>query len=164
MWPFKSGPNRDVGPSYLAEQLYLNAVTNETSPLKLNDLLKDLHLNLSEDTKQLFVAKYLIYREATVLRVLLTENRRNEKLLREFERLVFGSTATETARIKLGVIKSAMKNLDELFAQRRKDLRWARNWLLDIGCDETNPATLTMFALIIGADTKILRELIQELG
>ncbi|HEV2955616.1 MAG TPA: hypothetical protein VGX95_05830 [Xanthobacteraceae bacterium] len=159
MWPFKSKSSPDVSASHVAEKLYLVAVNGETETLMLK--LKNLHLDFSKDKEQLFLAKYIIFCEAAVLRVLLTEKQKNEALIRAFERLVFGSTPTDWAAVKVETIKSAMKSLDELFTQQ-KELTWSRNWLLDIGYDETNPATLTALALLIGNNTRALREFVPK--
>jgi hypothetical protein len=55
-----------------------------------------------------------------------------------------------------------MKGLDELFTQN-KEATWSRDWLLDIGYDETNLVTLVQFALFVVNDTKMLRELVPKL-
>ena len=55
-----------------------------------------------------------------------------------------------------------MKSLDELFTQK-KEFTWSRKWLLDIGYDETNAVALMRFALFVGNDTKMLRELVPKL-
>jgi hypothetical protein len=164
MWPFKPKSNAAV----LAEKLYRNCVVEETNNTALR--LKDLHLTLSEDQKKSFISKHTLYREAAVLRVLLTERVRDhatqskhlEDLLQAFEKLIFGSKPSAWAANKLVAIKSAMKSLDELFTQN-KEPTWSRNWLLDIGYDETNFVALAGFALFVGNDTKMLRELVREL-
>jgi hypothetical protein len=135
--------------------------TNDTA-LRLNDL----HLNLSEDQKQSFLSKYAFYCEAAALRVLLTEKGRGQPahslLLQEFEKLIFGSKPSASAANKLVAIKSAMKSLDELFTQNTEPA-WSRTWLLDIGYDETNFVTLATFAMFVGSNTKLLRELVRDL-
>jgi hypothetical protein len=68
-----------------------------------------------------------------------------------------GGSATPAARRA-----PAMADLFDLFSSN-KQLTWCRKWLSDIGHEETNPATLTMFALCIGNHTKHVRELVRDL-
>jgi hypothetical protein len=83
----------------------------------------------------------------------------------QFERQVFGPKPTEAAAAYLDMIKSAMKGLDELFAQgQEKSVRWARSWFLDIGHEETTPVTLMWLVSNITINTTSVRELISELS
>jgi hypothetical protein len=125
---------------------------------------KDLHL--PEDKTNRFFQKIYLHCEAAVLRVLLTETQNNvryEELLREFESLIFPPKQTAEGVAKLETLKSAMKEINALFTER-KELSWCRNWFQSIGHDETNPATLYTFARLIGLNTNSLRKMLSEIG
>lgn len=142
----------------VAAELYRGSVLEKANSVKP----ADLHLDISENQSSLFFDKYFLYCEAAALRVLLTEKGTDKSLVREFEKLVFGANPTDEAANKLVSMKSAMKDLDQLFCQK-KNLNWARNWLLDIGYDETNPITLFLFGYDWKSYTKMLCDLMPEL-
>ena len=90
------------------------------------------------------------YRLASVLIALGKEEQTNPRfsaVRAELERRVFPPTQEEGV-VLLAAIKSAMKDLGALLFpnEQPKEMSWARNWLLDIGVDETNPATLALLA------------------
>jgi hypothetical protein len=125
---------------------------------------KDLHL--PEDRKAAFQGKIFLYCQAAVLRVLLIERQKNdgyEELLREFEKLIFPPKPTADGMTKLEAVKSAMKELDELFSEK-KELSWCMKWFRGIGHEETNPAILALFAQLIGLNTRSIRQLVNEIG
>jgi hypothetical protein len=159
MWPFKwlSGPRKE-SPEWFGEQLYSNFVENDVASYDPNEW----KLELPKHIKPLFFAKLRVYYEASILRVLLTDSQKNNTLLREFEKRLFGTTWTPAAATKLDALKVAMRSLDELFLDSNKVMTWARRWLLDIGYDETNPAVLFAFGGLMANKTKVLREGIPE--
>jgi hypothetical protein len=161
MWPFSwlSGPSKG-SPEWFGEQLYSNCVENEVASYDPNEW----KLKLPKHIKPLFFAKLRVYHEASILRVLLTDSQKNNTLLREFEKQLFGTTWTPTAATKLDALKIAVRSLDELFLDSNKAGTWARSWLLDIGYDETNPAVLLAFGGLMANKTKTLREMIPQLS
>jgi hypothetical protein len=147
--------------SYVARQIHLIWVEDAAK-----EFFKPEDLDLPEDKRNSFVSKIYLFCEAAALRVLLTErqnDQRYEKLLREFERLIFPLQPTPEAMDKLETIKFAMKELDRLFTEK-KELAWCRQWLQGIGRDETNPETLFEFAQLIGINTSSLRQLVRDIG
>jgi hypothetical protein len=110
------------------------------------------HLGLEGPELARFEEKAHRYRVASVLLELAKEERSNPRFAAvrtELERKVFPPTPTESAMLILEQFRGAMKDLNELSFpnEQRKEMSWARNWLLDIGLDVSNPATLTVLAL-----------------
>jgi hypothetical protein len=113
-----------------------------------------------------FAFKIRLYCEASALRVLLTEKQNNprfEGLVAEFEKFIFPSVPTFDRIAKLEAVKLAMKNLNQLIFDK-EEFSWARTWFTGIGREETNPATLALLVQLLAKDTKLLRELIREIG
>ena len=70
-------------------------------------------------------------------------------ILRSYERLIFPSTPSPAGMAKLEQLKDAMRQLSELVEpdRERNELSWSMRWLTGIGHPETNPPTLTLFAV-----------------
>jgi hypothetical protein len=99
-----------------------------------------------------FRAKVTIYREAVILMLLLSESESQAKLkgvLVAYEKIVFGSIPSPISLQKLNAVKSAMSNLNSLLdlEKKTKEFTWAKEWLNEVGHDEYNPVTLSMFAV-----------------
>jgi len=93
--------------------------------------------------------KAKLYQLAAVLMALMVEEGKNAGFLPVREHLeadIFPSSP-DVAGSLLAEVKTAMQDLNDLFAPgQRKQMSWARAWLNEIGVDETNPATLTLYA------------------
>lgn len=78
------------------------------------------------------------------------EEKRNKKFLKVremFDTLVFARFRIEK-EILLQDLKNSMKELSNLISPSGKEheLTWAKTWLAGAGINETNPATLALFA------------------
>jgi hypothetical protein len=131
-----------VAPAELAEALLNEFIRGATGdPMK--------HLALDPLAAGRFREKSDRYKLGSVLLALAREEQKDPRfsaVREELERHAFPSTPEEGAA--LAGIKSAMHDLSALLFpdSQRREMSWARNWLLDIGIDETNPATLTLIA------------------
>ncbi|HAF15680.1 MAG TPA: hypothetical protein DCK99_18690 [Blastocatellia bacterium] len=95
-------------------------------------------------------AKQRLYQFASILLAVLNEARNNPKftLVQEhLERLFFPPSAQQGMNI-FGEVRDAMTDLNELITpqEQHRPMSWARNWLASASVDETNPATLDLFA------------------
>ncbi len=100
-----------------------------------------------------FRAKARLYREATVLMLLLARARKErpyQGVLKSFEQMILPGTQTENATGKREALKAAVLDMNELMSAEAKRVApsWSRAWLQDIGHAETNPATLAQFAML----------------
>ena len=156
MWPFRTKTNPAASHD-LAKQLYQAAVKDWES----DSLVKRFRSRLPDRAQAAFAAKYLIYCEANVLRVLLTQQTQGRNLLNSFERILFGTEQSKASEEKLAAIRVAMLDLNKLVSEK-KELSWSRQWLLEIGHDETNPEQLLLLGTLFG--TKHLCELVTDLN
>jgi len=95
-------------------------------------------------------SKARIYLEAAVLHALLQQTEKEpsyESVLRAYEQLIFPAQPDYDGMKTLQACKSAMQDLVVLVRpEGSKPLSWSMAWLSGIGHEETNPATLTLFA------------------
>jgi hypothetical protein len=105
-------------------------------------------------------AKIRLYQFSSILLAVITTAQAKPEFLpvqEHLERLFFPPTPQQGFDILLDV-RGAMKDLSELLTVKNQDrtdssskagksMFWARNWLLSVGVDECNPATLALFAL-----------------
>ena len=156
MWPFRTKTNPEAGED-LAKKLYHNVVGGWES----DSQVKVFRSRLPDAVQPAFADKYLIYCEANVLRVLITQQTQGRNLLHAFERVLFGTEQSKASEDKLAAVKVAMLDLNKLVSEK-KEMSWSRQWLLEIGHDETNPAQLFLLAHLFG--TKHLRQLVTDLN
>lgn len=152
-------------PAYVAAQIYQVWVVHAA-----NDYVERFFYGetqfLPPNLRDPFASKIRLYCEASVLRVLLTEQQndlRFEGLVAEFEKLIFPSDPTFDGMTKLEAVKSIMRDLEQLISENKK-LSWARSWFAGIGREETNPATLALLVHLLGIEIKSLRDLIHEIN
>ncbi len=132
-----------VAATELAQSLLKEFVRNI-----VGDAAKNLYLDTATTAR--YEAKTRLYQLAAVLMALKGEEGRNPRFLPVREHLesnVFPSSPDEGASL-LAEVRTAMQKLNDLLAPagQRKEMSWARAWLQGIGVDETNPATLALFA------------------
>jgi len=113
--------------------------------------VKDLQLDAP--TRERYEAKTRLYQFAAVLIALIREERTNTRFLAvrdHLERCIF-PPSLDQGKDLLTEVRAAMRDLGHLLdpgeERRRKEMSWARAWLQEIGVDETNPATLALFAI-----------------
>ena len=133
-----------VNATELAQVLLNDFVNNTTLDAKPN-------LTMEADKESYYRAKSRIYRVALVLIALISEEQQDpqfSKVKESLEVLVFPE-AQEEGILFLEEIKSAMRHLSELLfpAEQPREMSWALNWLHGIDIEETNPVTLSLFAM-----------------
>jgi hypothetical protein len=128
---------------------------------------KFIEPNIPTDRRAQFEANFLdrmqLYSEAATLRVLIKtkdNDKRYEPLLWEFENLLFPPKPTDEAQRKLDGLRLAMVDIHA--HSTNPQLAWAHDWLLQLGHDETNPATLTAFIQMFAEEIQRLRKLLKE--
>ncbi len=99
-----------------------------------------------------FRDKMRLYREATVLMFLLSQaqkERRYDEVLKSYEGLIFPGVATPQGIAKLEALRAAMQDISRLVDAHgeRKQFSWSAVWLNELGHTESNPVTLSLFAL-----------------
>jgi hypothetical protein len=100
-----------------------------------------------------FALKMRLYREATMLMALLAQSQKEEryqKVLTSYERLIFPTSPHGGVSTKVDVLKNATRDLAALFSYDRADHRgflWSRNWFAQIGHEENNLVSLSLFAI-----------------
>jgi hypothetical protein len=104
-----------------------------------------------DSLRQEFHEKIQLYCEANVLLLLLSQaekGKKYEQVLRAFEGRILPSRPSHYGATKLEVLKKAMKQISEVAQPQgeAKPLSWGMDWFADIGHEEVNPATLTLFA------------------
>lgn len=107
-----------------------------------------------------FLEKMQLYSEAAALIKTKNKDQRYEPLLWEFEDFLFSSEPTDEGQKKLEALKSVMDEIQTLSIS--PELTWAHDWFLQLGHDETNPATLVAFIQIFAEETRGLRKLLSE--
>jgi hypothetical protein len=130
-------------PAYVAAQIYQLWVVDAAKSYVESFFHGETRF-LPLNVRDRFASKIRLYCEASVLRVLLTEQQNNprfEGLVAEFEKLIFPSAPTFDGTTKLEAMKSIMRDLDRLIFEERKEFSWAQSWFAGIGHKETNPAT-----------------------
>jgi hypothetical protein len=149
----------------LARGIYL---LMQDEPKRIFDRIwKFIETEIPTDRRAQFESDFLermrLYSEAAVLRVLITtknNDKRYEPLLWEFEEYLFPSRPTEEGQKKLEALKSAMGDIQALSANPQPS--WARDWFLQLGYDETNPATLLAFIQMFAVGTQAFRKILKE--
>lgn len=152
-------------PAYVAAQIHQVWVVDAAKSY-VESLFDGKTRFLPPSMRDLFTSNIRPYCEATVLRILLTEQQNNPRfdgLVAEFEKLIFLSCPTFDRMTKLEAVKSTMIDLDRLMFEK-KELSWAQSWFAGLGHEETNPATLALLVQLLAIDTKSLRELTREIG
>jgi hypothetical protein len=116
-----------------------------------NDALDtQLDISLDEDTTDSYQTKMWLYRLALVLLVLMTEEQRNvnfAKVRESLEKLIF-TMPQEKGSDFLVELKRAMQALNDLLFSNEspRQMSWAREWLKEIGVEDSNPVRLSLFA------------------
>lgn len=129
----------------VAHELFTGWVQNDPAP-------PVTEAELSESLWPRFQSKWRLYREATVLALLLSREQRDARyseLVKEWERLILPSERPiPEGMAKTAALDSAMKDISELI-QRGKgnELRWSRDWFEQLGELPDNPVTCMMFGL-----------------
>ena len=130
------------------------------NPSKIN-LTKDQYAEF----KSKFLSKARLYFDTMALWAILNAKRKDQRydcLLAEFEKLVMPPEPTSAGLRRLADIKDAMADIEQQIIKNAKVLPWCRNWLLDIGLNETNPYTLMMLVQIFRIHFNSYREFIQD--
>jgi len=99
-----------------------------------------------------FRARMRLYREATVLMVLLSKAHvepKYEEVLKSYERLIFPVRPTPDAIAKQEALRAAMQDISQLVDPQgdRKALSWSAAWLNGMGHAEINPINLSLCGL-----------------
>lgn len=110
---------------------------------------------LSESIRPQFKSKWRLYREATILALLLSrmeEDGRYRELVEQFEQLILRSQPTSEGIAKASALDAAMKDISDLYEQvndkNRTDvpqIAWSRKWFQELGAMPLNPITLIEF-------------------
>ena len=105
----------------LARRLYRTVVAEWVS----DSLVKTIRSHLPDHVQAAFADQYLLYTEANVLRVLITQQEQGRNLLHAFERVLFGADQSKVPMDKISAIRLAMVDLDKLFfSEENKKLSW----------------------------------------
>lgn len=150
-----------------AKKIYISFVKDEPEQI-LFRLGKLIGTKISPDKRAEFDAKFLaklhLYCEASALRILLTANKpenRYEQLLEEFEKIIFPYPPNSEGIKKLAAIRAAMIDLQRMIdTPHYRHFSWARDWLLEIGCDETNPEALYLFGALFAPTIKNISQIV----
>ncbi len=144
----------------LARGIYL--LTQDQPKLIFDRIWKLIEAEIPTDRRSQFKIDFLdkmqLYSDAAALRVLVTtknKDKRYEPLLWEFEEYLFPS---DEGQKRLAALKSAMDEIQTL--SNDPEITWARDWLLQLGLDESDPATLVAFIQIFAEATRGLRKLL----
>ena len=134
-----------VAPAELADALLSEFVASTPT-------IAGKKLTLDEITRPRFDKKALICGIASVLLALAREEEGNPRFTAvraELERRIFPVKPTRSGIVILDDVKRAMNDLSALLFPngQPQEISWARNWLLDIGVDESNPVTLALLAM-----------------
>jgi len=128
---------------------------------------------LPESIRPQFRSKSRLYREATILALLLSrmeDDIRYKELLKQYEQLILPREPTPEGIAKAGSLDVVMKDITALYErvtdQNREgvpEIAWSRKWFQELGELPSNPITLVEFghsylAFLI-AVTKSLEEL-----
>lgn len=132
------------------------------SPTDLADILfKEMveqpHIqgtNLAMDklATQNFQNKAKIYQVAAVIMAIMSAAEKNKdfnKVRDALEKLIFPPAATPAALDLVSYLRIAMADLSKLLfsANPLNQMSWAHAWLHEIGVEESNPVTLSLFAM-----------------
>jgi hypothetical protein len=128
---------------------------------------KFIEPQIATDQRAQFEADFLermqLYSEAATLRVLIKtkdNDERYEPVLWEFEKYLFPPEFTDEGQKKLDALRSVMADIQT--HSTNPQLSWAHDCLLQLGHDESNPATLMAFIQMFAAETQRLRKLLKE--
>jgi hypothetical protein len=140
--------SRDMKHEATATEL-AEALVTEFIETATFDAAKTFGLNSATVTR--FQEKAYQYRIASVLIALMREEQRDPKFIAvrtQFERRIFPATPDEGVLL-LDRIRSAMDDLSALLfpSGQPREMSWARNWLLDIGINVSNPVSFVLFAM-----------------
>jgi hypothetical protein len=141
---FRKGRRLNTSPIMIAELLH-QIMVEEDYPHATPETF-----HLPEAVHARFREKVFLYREANILLALLVrakEDKLFEPPLREYERILFPQSPNmPPGAARLQAVRAAMQGLRVVMdPSDSRQLTWARNWFADIGHDETNPLTLTLF-------------------
>ena len=78
------------------------------------------------------------------------KEKRYQKVLTSYEHLIFPTSPDGGVSTKVDALKNATRDLGELFSYDKADkmgLLWSRNWFAEIGHEENNPISLSVFAI-----------------
>ncbi len=130
----------------------------KVSAIKLAELLHQIFVEESEQNVDpnsynvpeahfdKFRTKIFLYRSALVLTALVKKSSEDsifQPTLAEYEHILGLPDAK-----KWDDVRAAMSDLAVILTPTENpNLTWSRNWLMDIGHDETNPITLTVFSV-----------------
>ena len=129
----------------------------------LKDSLK--YMTVTPESKTAAAAKTQLYQFACLLLAVLSEEQRVRQYssVRVYlEAHFFPPSAGQGINI-LGEVKAAMDDISHLLDPNKKQhqMRWSMKWLASVGIDESNPATLALFAIRwlahFSAVSKVLR-------
>lgn len=134
-----------IAPEELAE-----ALVSELIGAAASNMTK--HFALEGEALARFDLNARRYAIASVLLALGREERKNSRFAAvraELERRVFPQSLTAEGIALLGGVKRAMAHLSELLFPKAQptQITWARDWLREIGVDESNPVTLSLLAI-----------------
>ncbi len=154
---FSRGRRHTVPAAQLAEDLFRIEEEPESS--------KSLFRVAGEDTDRTqpavrmsgmvwprFRDKMRLYREAIVLMLLSSQAQKERgynEVLKSYERLILPGAATPQGIAKLEALQAAMQDISRLVNDHgeRKEFSWSAAWLNEVGHTESNPVTLSLFAL-----------------
>lgn len=135
----------------------LNILSSAIAQGLLDELVNSKESNPSstlvvpEQYKNAYEKKLFLYKVATILISLLSEEQENRKFLavrESFEELVFVKNRSDGEPL-LNPIKAAMKDLQIILFRKAEGhpSTWAREWFQEIGVEMTNPVDLSLFVL-----------------
>lgn len=133
-----------IRPQVLAETLFTELIQKRHC-----DIPAEVHVESA--AVPAIEAKIRLYQFTSILLAVLNEARSNPaftSVQQYLEQLYFPPTLQQGMDILFDV-RAAMKDLSDLLTsqEHHPQMLWARNWLLSVGVDESNPATLAIFAL-----------------
>jgi hypothetical protein len=154
---FKKKRRLGASPIEIAETLHSMIMADKDDLLPTPETF-----HLPDAVHARFREKVFLYHEANTLLALVNRvkplrdgtsgDSLFEPVLREYERIIFReSPETPAGAARLQSVMAALQDLSARMNppdDSRKysfAFNWVRNWFADIGHDETNPATLTLF-------------------
>ena len=141
----------DDGATPIAEALFEMLVLERRDD---DDTARQLHV--PEPIRPRLRAKLLVYREAAVLLALVLTSRvdpKFDRLRAAFEDLVRAGQSGHDPEDRLETVRLAMEDVSEICLpgpDDRGQFHWSMRWLQELGCHETNPATLGYLAFMWG--------------
>jgi hypothetical protein len=145
----------EINPKVLAETLFAELIQRKRCDVPSQ-------VRIASAAVPALEAKIRLYQFTSILLAVMTTARTKPEFIpvqEHLERLFFPPTLQEGVANLLDV-RAAMNDLSELLTSKDKggdpdipaskagkSMLWARNWLLGVGVEENNPATLALFAL-----------------